>query len=330
MYVGGVDFSGLSHYLQDAILLLLAYHPTSIRVTIGDGFEIVSDAEIELTETEDGFIPFEVMGFPGTSAFNKFIGSWRSPRNNSVLLTALSRELAVSIITARQRKELHFARGVRTLYRAVPVENETVGTTLRFQPESDVFTVTKIRPAIFLNYFRRLSYLYAGTRFSISADGETQSFQADKGIEDLFAVLASPHRLMHEPISITGEAGDLKLQLVMGFHNGIGDHLCCFINNDLAVEGGTHVQGLQKALKRLRKQWQLPNRMDQWGTVVVMSLNYPHLVWDSATRRRIINADFKELVSRLVFEGTLTWLEQHPDVAAQLIELKTVYFSELW
>jgi DNA gyrase subunit B len=330
MYVGGTGFSGFSHYLKDAILLLLEYTPKYIGVTVGEDYEIVSDAEIELTETEDGFIPFEVIGDPEGIAFHKFKRTWPSPKNNNIHLTALSRELAVSITRAQQRQELHFVRGVRTLYRVVPVENETLGTTLRFQPDSNVFTVTKIRQAVFLNYFRRLSYLYAGTRFSLSADGETHSFQADRGIEDLFAVLASPHRLLHEPISISVEAGDLKLQAVMGFHNGIEDHLTCFINNDLAVEGGTHVHGLRKALKRLRKQLQLPDRMDQVGTVAVMSLHYPHPYWQSTTTRKIINPDFQELVSRLVFEGALAWLKQHPAGAAQLNELEFNDYCELW
>jgi len=329
MYVGGTEAFGFTIYLVCVIARLLAQEATYIAVHFGDGIEITSDAKIKIERTEWGLCPFGVVLWQADKYKMSWIyGSPFEEDNSLLVLNALSRELHVSLQTAQQSEELSFTRGELNSHHITEARNEAAEITLRFHPDTDIFTVTELSPTIFESWFRRLSFLHAGVRFSLSVNGKKQVFQADNGIVDLFTVLSSPYQLMHEPIHFVREEGNCKIHLAMAYQSWTDNQLWCFINNGRAVEGGTHEDGLKHALKSLRKKLASPEQLDN-GVVAVISVQYSNgLVYQGASRNRVINTELKMMVSRLVVEGTVEWLHDHPDVAAQISRLNRSMFPE--
>ncbi len=317
MFIGGTGLFGLIHYLVCPIVVLLAYGAKQIAVKVGEEIEIVSDAAIKIEPTEQGLLPFAVLS------------PVKDIRYEASLLNALSRTLAITNTSAEQREELLFNRGVLVSHNRTEARSGSIGVTLRFTPDSDIFEVTEISPAAFLSYFRRLSFLHAGVRFSLSAGGETHVFQADNGIIDLFTAVSSPYQLMHEPIQFVCQEGSLKLQLVMAYHSWSSQHLLCFINNGRAVEGGTHEQGLNHALKRLPGKLGLDKTFEN-GVVAILSVQYPDVQWRGCIKASVNNPELKMMVSRLVIEGTLHWFHEHPEVASHLGQLEIFTFPDEW
>ena len=319
MYVGSTALFGFINYLVCPVALLLAHGATRIDVHVEEGFDIRSDAVIPIERNEEGRIaPFQEIRLAG-----------RGHSLEATVLNALSQELSVSVSTGAGVEELRFSRGVLTSERTTETPEALRGTTLRFQPDVTIFTVTNVSQTAFASYLRRLSYLHEGVRFTLTVSGDRQEYFAFDGITDLFTALAAPYQLMHEPMRIAAHEGGLDLQIILAYHSWKENHLWCFINNGRAVDGGTHEKGLVQALKRLKQKLELPPNF-QNGVVAVAFMRYPGAVWEGCIKARIGNPELKPMVSRLVVNEVMKWLNNHPDVEAQVRKLETFHFPEVW
>jgi len=319
MYVGSTGIFGFINYLVCPIALLLANGAKRIDVTIDDGFEVSSDAQFTLDREDGRIVTFEEM-LPTTGDGHNL---------EAPILTALSQELYVSVKTGTTNEELRYSQGALVSHKSSNVEDATSGTTLRFKPDNTIFEITEISLFAFESYFRRLSFLHCGVRFSIITPSERKEFFQKNGIVDLFVAISSPYQLMHEPIHVIGQEGRLTLELVMAHHSWSEDHLMCFINHGRAVEAGTHEQGLKQGLKRLKKKLGLREKSGN-GVLALASLRYLDAVWEGCIKERVANLELRPMVSRLVVNEVTKWLAKHPDVAEQLKYMQRFQFPDVW
>ncbi len=323
MYVGSTRLFGFINYLVCPVALLLALRPRRIAVSVSDGgFVVESDVVVPIEETSSGRLaPFEEILNHGEG--HSYEGS---------VLNALSETLTVEVQQEHQTETLSFRRGTRESGHAVAGKSDGLRTTLRFVPDTSIFTVTDVSPAIFKSYLRRLSFLHQGVRFSMTLGEETEEFHTERGIVDLFAAVTSPYQVLHEPIHLVGEDGPLRLEFVFAYHSWKENNLWCFINNGRAVEGGTHEQGLYDALDRLYRKFKVPksSRGHRNGVVGIMSIRYPGTVWEGCIKAKIGNPELREMVCELIVRCGEEWLQSHPEVAGQFQNLETFQFPDVW
>jgi DNA gyrase subunit B len=245
------------------------------------------------------------------------------------VLNALSQELHVSVCTGAHQEDWHFFDGVLAEHETTEAADMRSGTVLRFKPDSSLFNVIEVSDAAFTSYFRRLSYLHTGVRFSFEAGGNRSEYHAPHGITELFTAIAAPYQLMHEPIHITARDGDLTLELVMAYQSWSDNDLWCFINNGRAVEGGTHEQGLIQALKLLKKRLPLREGFRN-GVVAIASIHYPGAFLEGCIKSRVGNPELKGMVARVVVNSVVEWLEARPSLLTQIRQLETFQIPEAW
>jgi DNA gyrase/topoisomerase IV subunit B len=318
MYVGSTALFGFINYLVCPISLLLAQGAKHIDVTATDAFEITADVHIKVEQTDEGIVPFQINH--STSEGHSFEGT---------VLNALSQELQVEVKTTSEKKEWHFIKGVLASHKEANVQRDSSGTILRFIPDSSIFTICQLSPAIFESYFRRLSFLHKGVHFSLTSGNSKQEFFAAEGIADLFKAISSPYQLMHEPIRFIGHKGKLTLECALAYQSWSENHLWCFINNGRAVEGGTHEEGFLLALKRLKKKLNLPEHCKN-GVVLVASIRYPDVVWEGCIKNKIHSPELKPMIAELVIDEIVRWLQSRPDVLTQIKQLQTFQFPDAW
>ncbi|MDG3007530.1 hypothetical protein [Paludisphaera mucosa] len=323
MYVGDRGFFGFIQYLVCPVVLTLSRGAKRVAVTVeAGGFVVESDAVVPIGESTSGrLVPFEEC--PVSRPGHDFEGT---------VLNALSERLTVEVREGRRLVTLAFRRGALESRREMEVRSEEPGTTLRFVPDTSIFTITDLSPEIFRSYLRRLSFLHHGVRFSLNVGGDVREYFAPRGIVDLFDSVAAPYQLLHEPIHFVAEEGDLRLEAAFAYQSWTGDAVCCFINNGRAVEGGTHEQGLKDALHRIYRDFKLPKSLkaDRNGVVGVVSIRYPGAVWEGCIKARIGNPELREMVRDLFIRGALEWQRDHPEVAKQLPKIRTFAFPEIW
>ena len=165
MFVGSTDFFGIIHYLVCPVALLLEQRPAGIAIFAENGgFRIESDVVLPLAETADGRLaPFEDitsqpqgLGFEGT------------------VLNALSESLSIEIRNDDQCETLVYRRGERVGREHKQVSPDGCRTTMRFAPDTTIFTFTAVSSYIFTSYLRRLSFLHPGVRFTLTIGGRSQ------------------------------------------------------------------------------------------------------------------------------------------------------------
>ncbi|MDB5337664.1 MAG: gyrase subunit [Planctomycetaceae bacterium] len=318
MYVGSKDLFGLINYLVCPVALSLSQRATAIAVTVDEAITVQSDAPLAMRLVDGRLAPFEEI-------------TLKTDRHSyeATVLNALSEELTVCVRTAQHTERACFQKGILISHEVTAAESQELGTTLRFKPDPEIFQITEVSAAIFLSYFRRLSFLHSGTRFSFTAGGTTQHFYTENGIRDLFQSITAPYQLMHQPIHFVGQEGLLRLELSMAYHSWSDHHFWCFINNGRAVQGGTHEDGLLLALKQLKKKLKLPEHFHN-GMIAVASIQYPEAVWQGCIKAKIGNPELKSMVAKLVVSETEKWLQDQPAVASQIAKLQTFQFPEAW
>jgi DNA gyrase/topoisomerase IV subunit B len=323
MYVGSTGFFGFIQYLVCPVALLLAMRPTRIAVAAGEGgFQIESDVALPIVASSDGRLsPFETTVKDGPG--HGFEG---------LVLNALSQSLSIEVRLGARCEIFEYRRGRCLAHEISELEPDGRRTTLQFVPDDSIFTVTAISPAIFTSYLRRLSFLYAGVRFTLTIGSESQDFYNERGIVDLFAGVSAPYQILHEPFHILVEEGSAKLEVVFAYHSWKENALWCFINNGRVVEGGTHEQGLHEAIEQLYGILELPKvpKCDRNGVVGIMSLHYPDVVYEGCVKLTIGNPELRELICNWVVQQTMAWIKSRPDVAEQLRRLETFQFPEAW
>ena len=147
MCVGSTEFWGFINYLVCAYRLLIQWGATRIELTQDTAFTLYSDATLPLDLDTNN--PFESI----STNFNHV---------DACILNALSKRL-----------DIYNADGVAYAYelgKRVTSSSEhlaSIGATLHFIPDDDIFSVTDIQPAVIRSYLHRMSYLYPRIQFSV-------------------------------------------------------------------------------------------------------------------------------------------------------------------
>jgi hypothetical protein len=81
--------------------------------------------------------------------------------------------------------------------------------------------------------------------------------------------------------------------------------------NDISVNEGTHISGLTEGVSRLRAE--LDSRTcDHQGVIAVMSIRYPHVIWQSPTMSVVGNAELHPMVANLLLTKSRAWIAENP------------------
>ncbi len=105
------------------------------------------------------------------------------------------------------------------------------------------------------------------------------------------------------------------------------------MNNGRAAEGGTHEVGREAAFDQLAKSLNCPKDGEGQrinGIIYVLSLTYPSVIWQGCVKEYISNPELESLVRDALVKGSTEWIEENPDVAAEIPEIRTFNFPDIW
>lgn len=325
MYVGSSGFCGFIHYLVGGVNLNLAGAPSWLTISNARGrITIESDADLALEQAKDGaVIPFERFGRKKRAVGLGIDG---------VVLNALSESLSVEATSRERRWSLECRSGCRKSLGIRKAAGKETSSRISFAPDRTILANDPISPYNFHSYVKRLSYLNPDVRFSTTIGGRRRVYHSVKGIRDMFEAVFAPFQILHEPIHFRVVEDDLDLELVVAFQSWYNDFCWTFVNNGRAVQGGTHEKGLAAGLKAFRSKMNFAEKSSKIdnGIVGIMSLHSPRIVWEGCLKARIGDPELTKIVRRLVVTNCLKWVDEHVDVAAQLREIDTFQFLDVW
>ena len=211
-----------------------------------------------------------------------------------------------------------------------------VGTTVTFKPDADIFTeTTEFSFDILAARLRELSFLNRGLRITIAdqRDGRSHDFHYEGGIESFVAYLNQNKTVLHpEPIFITGERDNVRLEVAMQYNDSYNETILSFVNTINTIEGGTHFIGLKSALTRTINAYASNNNLlknvkenlsgedVREGLTSVLSLKVPEPQFEGQTKAKLGNSEVKGIVETIVNEQLAIFLEENPAAGRKIVE----------
>ena len=354
MYIGSTSENGLHHLVYEvvdnSIDEALAGFCDSVQVTIHQ------DNSVTVTDNGRG-IPVDIHPIekkPGVEvalttlhAGGKFDKSSYKVSGGLhgvgvSVVNALSERLEVVVDRDGQRHQMAFCRGHTTKPLSVKGKATGTGTTVRFKPDPEIFTVLEFSWSTLADRLRQLAFLNRGVSISLLDEREDpvkeETFHAQGGLIQFAQWLNRNRRPLHpKPIAFQRIKDDIDVDVAIQYEDGYNENIFTFVNNINTHEGGTHLTGFKAAVTRainevakrikvksLKKgEFTLSGEDVREGLTCILHVKVKEPQFEGQTKTKLGNSEVEGIVRQVVYEQLSTFLEEHPPVARAIIDKAT-------
>ncbi len=353
MYIGTTDVKGLHHLVweivDNSIDEALAGFCNHIEVIInkgnsitvrdnGRGIPVGIHKKTGISTVETVYTVLHAGGKFGEGGY-KVSGGLHGV--GASVVNALSKYVNVTVYRDGKIHEAKFADGGKTVQKLTIIgdcEENRTGTTVEFKPDPEIFDTdifdyetlkVRVRELAFLN--KGLSITIRDDRDDEDTTGETFCYEG--GISEYVKFLnASKTPIQKEIIHLDGEEDGVFFEVAMQYNSGYSDSIYSFVNNINTHDGGTHEEGVRRALTRVinnyaRKSNMLKEKDDSLtgddvkeGLTMIISCKHPNPQFEGQTKGRLGNSEVRKLADSVFSKGFERYLMENPDDAKIIVE----------
>ncbi len=351
MYIGSVSGKGLNHLiyeiLDNAVDEHLAGYCTLIQVILeknGSCTVIDNGRGIPVDMHEKG-MPAERLVFTTLHAGGKFDNTTYKTSGGlhgvgSSVVNALSTYLDIKISRDGWIHHDYYERGVPALSLerdgSLPRLEKTseTGTCITFLPDAEIFEKTDFSAAEIKSRLHQTAYLNSELKIRFedrrADEAEIIEYYEPDGIIGFVADLNKKKEILCEPISLRGEAENIRVEAVFQFTNDFQENVMGFCNNILNAEGGTHLTGFKTTFTAIMNNYAreigiLKEKDANFtgadimnGMTAVISIRHPAPRFEGQTKTKLDNPDAARAVSKVVGDEMTLYFDRNLDT------LKTV------
>ena len=353
MYIGTTDLKGLHHLVWEIV-------DNSIDEALAGyckNIEIVINKDNSITVKDDGRgIPVEIHPKTGLStvetvytvlhAGGKFGGGGYKVSGGlhgvgASVVNALSKWVTVTVYKGGKIYEAKFENGGKTSQKLTEIgkcEPNRTGTTVTFKPDPDIFDseiydydTLKIRT-------RELAFLNKGLSINLRDDRDEEdttgeTFMYEGGISEYVKFINKGKTPVHEDIiHLEGEEDGVIFEVAMQYNTSYSDNILSFVNNINTHDGGTHEEGVRRALTRVINSYARKNNIlkekdesltgddVKEGLTMIISCKHPNPQFEGQTKGRLGNSEVRKLADSVFSAGFERFLMENPAEAKLIIE----------
>ena len=352
MYIGTTDVKGLHHLVweivDNAIDEALAGYCKNI--------EVIINKDNSITVKDDGRgIPVEIHPKTGLStvetvytvlhAGGKFGGGGYKVSGGlhgvgASVVNALSKWVEVKVYKNGKIYFIKFENGghtVESLHIIGECELNRTGTVVTFKPDSDIFDTDIYDYNTLMVRIRELAFLNKGLSITIRDDRDEEDTTGEKflyegGISEYVRFINKEKSPIHEDIiHLEGEEDGVFFEVAMQYNNSYNDNIYSFVNNINTHDGGTHEEGVRRALTRVinnyaRKTNMLKDKDESLtsddvkeGLTMIISCKHPNPQFEGQTKGRLGNSEVRKLADSVFSQGFERFLLENPEDAKVII-----------
>ena len=214
---------------------------------------------------------------------------------------------------------------------------DRTGTTVHFLPDDDIFTeTTSYDYDILKNRLKELAFLNKGLRISLFDDREADkkdSFCYEGGLVEYVQMLNKNKGPIHESIvDVEGEDKDIKVEVALQYNETYNSSIYSFVNNITTPEGGTHEDGVRRALTRILNKYATVNNFlkdkddpltgddVREGITMIVSIKHPNPQFEGQTKTKLGNSEVRSIADKIFSESFERFLLENPDQAKSIID----------
>ncbi len=352
MYIGSTSERGLHHLVweivDNAIDEALAGYCDDIEVIIGK--------ENTITVKDDGRgVPVGIHPKTGKStvetiytvlhAGGKFGGGGYKVSGGlhgvgASVVNALSSFLEVRVYKEGNVYFQRFENGGRPAGDLEIIDScseDRTGTTVTFKPDPEIFTETTVfNYDTLYNRLRELAFLNRGLKIHLRDEREDDravSFHYEGGISEYVKMLNETRKPIQETIiDCRGEEKEISLEVALQYNETYNYCIYSFVNNINTPEGGTHEDGVKRALTRVLNKYAtssgiLKEKDDSLsgddvkeGLTMIISCKHPDPQFEGQTKTKLGNAEVRSIADKLFSDAFERFLMENPNQARVIVE----------
>ncbi|MBQ4617134.1 MAG: DNA topoisomerase (ATP-hydrolyzing) subunit B [Clostridia bacterium] len=352
MYIGSTGERGLHHLVYEivdnSIDEALAGYCTHIEVEIEPG-DIITVRDngrgIPVGMNEKLGLPSVTVVLTVLHAGGKFGGGGYKVAGGlhgvgSSVVNALSDYLEVEISREGHIYAQRFEKGNIVTDLKVIGDTDETGTFIRFKPDATIFTDTTVYDyEILEKRLREQAFLNAGLRISLTDRRDPDNIKSDTycyegGISSFVEYLNKirGNALHEEVIHISISDGDSVAEAAFQYTDSYNESILSFANNMHTIDGGTHEQAFKNGLQRIFNDYARKYKMlkdndsnlkgddVREGLAAVVSVKLTDAQFESQTKAKLGNTAIGKLVTRLLNEKLVPFLDENPSVARAILD----------
>lgn len=359
MYIGSTGERGLHHLVYEivdnSIDEALAGFCDHIEVEIREG-DIIAVTDngrgIPVGIQEKVGIPAATVVFTVLHAGGKFGGSGYKVSGGlhgvgASVVNALSEWMEVEIRDGRNvyRQRFEYGNIVSELEKGE--ETPQTGTKVVFKPDPSIFTdTTRFDYETLLMRLREQAFLNAGIRITLSdlreesREEETgelpkETLCYEGGIRSYVEYLLKrrgQQPLHPEVIYISTADGETSAEIALQYNDSYNSNIVSFANNIHTIDGGTHETAFKTSITRVFNSYarkfnflkendsNLKGEDLQEGLTAIISVKLKDAQFESQTKSKLGNTFVGTIVSQLMSDKLMTYLEENPSTAKIILD----------
>ena len=353
MYIGTTDVKGLHHLVweivDNSIDEALAGYCNAIEIVInkgnsitvkdnGRGIPVGIHPKTGLSTVETVYTVLHAGGKFGGGGY-KVSGGLHGV--GASVVNALSSWTKVTVYHEGKVYEAKFKDGGKIEQKlTVTGECDTnrTGTTVTFKPDAEIFDTDIFDYETLKVRTRELAFLNRGLKITLRDDRDEEdttgeTFHYEGGISEYVKYLnRNKTPIQNDIIHLSGEDEGVFFEVAMQYSTDYSSNIYSFVNNINTHDGGTHEEGVRRALTRVinsyaRKTGLLKEKDESLsgddvkeGLTMIVSCKHPNPQFEGQTKGRLGNSEVRKLADKVFSEGFERYLLENPDEAKIIIE----------
>ncbi len=352
MYIGTTDVKGLHHLVweivDNSIDEALAGYCNHIEITInkdnsvtvvdnGRGIPVGIHPKTGISTVETVYTVLHAGGKFGGGGY-KVSGGLHGV--GASVVNALSSWVIVKVYKEGKVYEVKFADGGKTVQPLTVIgacEEDKSGTTVTFKPDADIFDTDIYDYETLKVRTRELAFLNKGLRLTLtdkrSGEEKQETFHYEGGISEYVKFLNKNKTPIHEEIiHLQGEEAGIMFEVAMQYNSGYTDNIYSFVNNINTHDGGTHEEGVRRALTRIINNYARKNNFlkdkdaaltgddVKEGLTMIISCKHPNPQFEGQTKGRLGNSEVRKIADNVFAEGFERFLMENPEEAKIIVD----------
>ena len=353
MYIGTTDVKGLHHLVweivDNSIDEALAGFCDTIEIVInkgnsitvkdnGRGIPVDIHPKTKLSTVETVYTVLHAGGKFGGGGY-KVSGGLHGV--GASVVNALSSWVEVKVY---KNGKIHFVRFENGGHTVEPLkvigdcEENRTGTVVTFKPDAEIFDTDIYDYETLKVRVRELAFLNKGLKITLRDDRDDEdttgeTFIYEGGISEYVKFINQGKTpVQEEIIHLEGTENDVFLEVAMQYTNGYNENIYSFVNNINTHDGGTHEEGVRRALTRVinsyartkgllkEKDESLTGEDVKEGLTMIVSCKHPNPQFEGQTKGRLGNSEVRKLADSIFSKGFEQFLLENPDEAKAIVD----------
>ena len=270
------------------------------------------------------------------------------------VVNALSTWLEVEVVSDGILYFQRFERGkaVTELQNRGPApEGRSRGTVVRFQADPEIFKETTVYEYDTLQKrLREQAFLNAGVNIQLTDERPREDrpeneqdrevpYQNDYcyegGVSSFVEFINANKEVIHPDVihfSAVAQDENSTAEIAMQYTDSYQEQILSFANNIHTTDGGTHEDGFKRSLTRVMNDYarkynilkdgdkNLSGEDVREGLTCVISVKLKEAQFEGQTKAKLGNTEISSLVSSMVYDKVMTYLEENPATARTIFD----------